>query len=122
MGKQIERELNWQVVSLKVPVEELHDAPILYIAGDQSLDFSEADIDKLRRFVEEGGLILGNADCGNKVFADSFRKLGGKLFPAYEFRELPVDCVIYTAEQFPRAKWKNPSRVWHRWHARSAFT
>ena len=53
MGRQIERELNWQVVSLKVPVEELHDAPILYIAGDQALDFSESDTAKLRQFVEE---------------------------------------------------------------------
>ena len=83
MGKQIERDLNWQIVNLKVPVEELHDAPILYIAGNQALDFTDDEQAKLRQFVEQGGMILGNADCGSPTPSpNSFRKLGKKLFPS----------------------------------------
>jgi hypothetical protein len=110
-GKQNEQNLNWQVVNLNVPVGELHDAPILYICGDQPLNFSDEEQSKLRQFVEEGGLILGNADDASKAFADSFRKLGEALFPDYEFRELPASHVIYTQEQFPRSKWKSPPSV-----------
>ena len=58
-GSQMERDLNWQIVNLKVPVDELHDAPILYISGDQELKFTDEEAAKLKQFVEGGGLIFG---------------------------------------------------------------
>jgi len=111
VGKQTERFLNWQVVTLAGAPEDLHDAPILYLAGDQVLSFSKGETEKLRLFVEQGGLILGNADCASKAFSDSFRRLGKEIAPAYEFRELPADHPIYTVEQFQRANWKNKPSV-----------
>jgi hypothetical protein len=104
-GRQIERDLNWQIVNLNVSVDEFHDAPILYISGKDSLQFTKEQEAKLKEFVESGGLILGNADCASKPFAESFRKLGTKLF-GWEFRELPEDHPIYTAEQYKRSVWK----------------
>ena len=101
----LEGFLNWQIVSLKVSVDDLHDAPILYISGSEELTLSEQEIDKLRLFVEQGGMILGNADCGSKNFAGSFKKLAGKLFPKYEFRRLPASHPIFD-EQYHAAKWK----------------
>jgi hypothetical protein len=108
VGKQIERDLNWQIVNLGVETNDLHDAPILYISGKDALGFTPEEEEKLKRFVEEGGLVLGNADCGaaNKVFADSFKKLGSKLFD-YEFRPLPDEHPIYANQQYRRVAWKN---------------
>jgi hypothetical protein len=106
-GAQIERYLNWQVVNLKGSADALHDAPILYIAGSQAMSFDAADTEKLRDFVQGGGMILGNADCGSQVFARSFTELAARLFPKYEFRELPVTHPIYNNEQFHAAKWKS---------------
>ena len=111
LGRMNERLLNWQIVNLHIDVDDLHDAPVLYIAGNQPLNFSDEQIAKLRQYVEQGGLILGNADCGSKEFADSFKALGAKLFARYEFRELPADHVIYTDQQFRRQAWKNPPVV-----------
>lgn len=105
MGKQLEKDLNWQIVNLKVPVDDLHDAPILYIAGNQNLAFSAAEEAKLKLFVQQGGMIVGNADCGSLAFANAFQKLGSKLFPDYEFRDLPKDHLIYTSP-FHYSKWK----------------
>jgi hypothetical protein len=106
VGKSMEKDLNWQVVNLEAPVEDLHDAPILYISGKDSILFNDAQVAKLRKFVEQGGLIVGNADCGNLIFANSFKKLGSKLFPTYEFRELPADHPIFVHEQFKRERWR----------------
>lgn len=102
---QIERLLNWQIVNLKVDIEELHDAPILFIAGKEALNLKKEEEDKLRLYVEQGGMIVGNADCASKPFAESFKKLGTKLFGT-EFRELPADHPIYTSQQYPARAWR----------------
>jgi len=105
-GKQLEKELNWQVVNLKVDIDDLHDAPVLYLAGNQNLTFTKEEKAKLKQYVEQGGMILGHADCNDSKFSLSFAKLGQELFPAYEFRELPPDHLIYTAHFNGRA-WNN---------------
>jgi hypothetical protein len=110
MGRQLERELRWQIVPLTGPAEDLHDAPILYLAGNQSLTLSATDEDKLRQFALQGGVILGNADCGNPLFATAFKKLGSRLFPPYEFRDLPIGHLLYDLN-YSRKNWKNPPAV-----------
>ena len=111
MSRALDNEhVNWQVVNLKVQAHELHDAPILYIAGSEPLAFGQDDMEKLRRYVEEGGMILGNADCGNNKFARSFTALGHKLFPTYEFRDLEQSHAIFKG-QFPAEKWRRRPKV-----------
>jgi hypothetical protein len=110
VGKQIERDLNWQIVGLQAPVEELLDAPILWISGKETLSFTSEEEAKLKQFVEMGGMILGHADNANRLFAQSFTKLSQKLFP-YEFRELPSEHPIYTRQAFPRTTWKKPPGI-----------
>ncbi len=105
IGRQTERDLNWQVVNLAATVEDFHDAPILYISGDGPPAITPEEEVKLRQYVEEGGMILGNADCGKKPFADAFKELAGRLFPKYELRELPANHVIYTSD-YKQSKWK----------------
>lgn len=106
MGRQRERYFTWQVVDLNAGAQDLLDAPILYVSGSSELPFSEGEVAKLRQFVEDGGLILGNADCGKKAFAESFRKLGEDMFPAQKFRELPPTHTILAGQQFRAEKWK----------------
>jgi hypothetical protein len=110
MGKQLEQDLNWQIVNLKAPMDDLHDAPILYIAGNQQLNFSAAEEKKLRQLVVQGGIIVGNADCGQLAFATSFQKLAQKLFPAYEFRELPENHLLLNSP-YSHTKWKNKAVI-----------
>jgi hypothetical protein len=111
IGKETERALNWQIVNLKAPVEELHDAPILYICGNQDLDFSDEQKQKLRQYVEQGGMILAQPDGASLKFAKSARQLGSDLFPQYEFRTLSHDHVIFTNQQFPVSKFKRKPNV-----------
>ena len=105
-GQQIEREVAWQIVPLNAPVEELHDAPILYMAGNETIALTPEQEQKLKLFIEQGGIVLGNADCASPAFTNSFRALGQKLFPLYEFTPLPENHPIYANQMFDRAKWK----------------
>ena len=110
-GVRMERDLNWQIVNLTASPEDLHDAPILFIAGSESINLGDAEVAKLRAFVEQGGMILGNADCQKEIFNKSFRALGKKLFPKYEFRALPSSHPIFKEQQYDADKWKNKPKV-----------
>jgi hypothetical protein len=109
-GRQIERELNWQIVNLDGPVDDFHDAPILYIAGNQKLELGDEHAAKIKTFVEQGGLVVGHADCSSENFAEGFKALGSRLFK-YEFAQIADNHVIFTNQQFPRSKWKSKPSV-----------
>ncbi len=112
MGKNLDgRYVNWQVVTLKGNVEDLHDSPILYLAGSEALAFSKEDVAKLKQFVQEGGLIVGNVDCGKQQFAKGFKQLGKEILPGAEFRDLPANHVIFTGQQFNATKWKTKPKL-----------
>lgn len=110
-GRATEGFYNWQTVSLSASADDLHDAPILYVTGRDAVHFTDAEQLTLRSFVEQGGMILANADCGRDAFVSSMKQLGLSLFPKYEFRELPKDHVIYTGQQYAAAKWKTHPHV-----------
>lgn len=111
IGRQAERDLNWQIVNLDAPAGEMNDAPILYIAGSEAPIFTDEHRAKLKAYVENGGMIVANADCGGTGFTTAMRKLAGELFAPREFRELPATHVLYTGEQFHRKSWKTKPSV-----------
>jgi hypothetical protein len=107
VGKEIESTLSWQIVTLQNSPEDMLDAPILYMSGAAAPRFSPEDVAKLQRYVEDGGLILGHADCSSGPFADGFKKLGEQMFPGHRFRELESTSPVYTNESFDRNAWRS---------------
>jgi hypothetical protein len=90
-----ERTLNWQVVEIERPVEQWQDAPILYISGSESVEFSPEQIGRLRTFVLQGGTILSEAACNDKGFTASMKKVYGQMFPDWPLEDLGSDHPIY---------------------------
>jgi hypothetical protein len=105
VGHQTETFRNWQIVTLQALPEDLHDAPILYLSGSDALDLNPEDAKRLKLFVQQGGLLLGNADCGKEAFTRSFQALGRSLFGG-TFRQLPPQHPAFTHEQFPAKSWR----------------
>ena len=113
ISKTIEarRALNWQVAELSGDPDDWHEAPILYVCGRDALKLTDEQEGKLRRFIEDGGLILFNADCAEgKPFAESVRELARRWYGT-DFRELPTDHPIYANEEFHRKDWARPPSV-----------
>jgi hypothetical protein len=111
LANQSETSLNWQIVNLQQPAQDLIDAPLMYMSGNEAIKLSPADMEKLKEYVNEGGIIVGHADCDAVAFAASFRKLGSDLFPGQTFKELPADHPIYTNENFPAKAWNPVPRL-----------
>jgi hypothetical protein len=105
------RPLNWQSIRIDTDPDDWHDSPILYICGHSELVLSSEQEAKLKRFVEDGGMILFNCDCPPASgFVKSAEELGEKLFQR-KFRELPSDHPIYVNEEFHRDQWAHPPTV-----------
>jgi len=92
----LEKDLHWQVVNFQVPVEEWHDAPILYVSGCRDPNFTDEQLDRLRTFVWQGGTIFSTAQCGGRAFSAAMRAACAKLFPACPLRRLPRGHVLFT--------------------------
>jgi hypothetical protein len=61
-------------------LKSLLQSPILYMSGHAAPKLSASQIELLRRYVDEGGLIFAEACCGSKEFALGFRELMDKVF------------------------------------------
>jgi len=113
-SRQFEREMNWQVVPLKRDHTDWLDAPILYFASHQKPRFTDADVAKLRSYVEAGGMIFTNADAddfagdplaklaagggsGQNGFDRYVTTLAAQLFPQYPLQDLPAGHPLYAS-------------------------
>jgi hypothetical protein len=98
VGKLKEQRFNWQVVNLNIPVEELHDAPILYVSAETPLKLSEGEKKKLRDFTDSGGTILFEASCGDKAVDLAWRKSCQEIWPEWELKALDKDHPLWAAD------------------------
>jgi hypothetical protein len=88
IGDKLGENVTWQTTSLASPVEELMASPILYITGHEFPDFTDAEKDKLGRFVRSGGTLLFEACCGSDKFTEGFRALARELWGEYPLRNI----------------------------------
>jgi hypothetical protein len=108
VGDAKEQQINWQVINLRVPVEELHDAPILYISAESELKLSDGEKKKLREFTDSGGTIFFEASCGNRDVNLAWRKTCREIWPDWELTKLDKTHPLWTAD----LKIANPPLLW----------
>lgn len=90
-----QNEINWQRVSLDIPVERWGASPVAYLACNASINLTDVQAANLRRFLDLGGLLVANPDAGSDRFRASVRALGQRLFPGRSFQRLPADHPLY---------------------------
>jgi hypothetical protein len=104
--------LTWQIVdSDAATVEELLQAPIIYVNGHEAPVFDERGKKNLRDAIEQGGFLLAEACCSRPGFDQGFRALMKQLFPD------PGDDLHLLGAEHPiwRAKYPLDSRVRPLW-------
>ena len=73
------------------------ELPVLLFAGHNKFALSDELRPKLARFVMDGGTILGDACCGWKDFADSFRREMELIFPDRPLHKMLPDEPVYSS-------------------------
>jgi hypothetical protein len=95
-SNELERPLNWQVVPVDRPWLDWTDSPILYMASDKPPILGEGDRQKIKQYIENGGMLLTQADSGHEDFSRFVEDLGKQLFPQYPWADLPADSVLFS--------------------------
>ena len=94
--KELERPLNFQVVSIERDWTDWTDSPILYLASHVAPKLTDEQIDNIRKFIEAGGLLYTQADGAAPAFDQYAAELAKKLFPQYPFITVPKDHLVYS--------------------------
>jgi len=95
--RQLERQINWQVVGIEHTWDEWFDSPVVYIASHQAPKVSDRDFNELQKFVMAGGLIFTHAD-GSSANFDQWvvNDLATKIAPGRRMTPIPDSDSIYS--------------------------
>ncbi len=69
--------------------------PVLFFSGTRTLKVDPKQVEQLRRYVLDGGMLVCDSIAGSPYFYNSVRKLVAAAFPEYAVRELPLDHPVY---------------------------
>ncbi len=72
--------------------EDLFNFPFLYMNGHGNIRFTDAEVDRLRRYLLSGGFLFADDNYG---MDESFRREIGRVFPERDLVEVPFDHPIY---------------------------
>ncbi|MBI5864606.1 MAG: DUF4159 domain-containing protein [Planctomycetes bacterium] len=100
--RNLERLFNWQIISLDNTIEDLLEAPVLYVSGAGTWEFNEAERLRLQQYVDRGGMILAAAPPGKSEFRTSIEELARDLWPRLRLQRLrPTHPLLSGAVQTP---------------------
>ena len=95
--------LSWHVVDTPTAaLEDLLQAPVLWISGKTAFQLGPDAGPRLRRYIDEGGFIFAEACCPSSGdFDRRLRQLVGEIFPEpeYRLRLLPPEHPAWNAEE-----------------------
>ncbi len=108
-----QRDLTWQVVNAAAAtVEDLLQAPVLFMNGRETPVFTPEEKRRLRDYVDRGGFLFAEGCCDGTAFDEGFQQLMRDVFPEQEYRLrlLPPEHPIWRAElpvdpKFARPLW-----------------
>ncbi len=99
--RRFERLLNWQIVNLEHSINDLLEAPILYMSGHQRWTFSDEEVAKLREYCLRGGMMLGVSCCSKDEFSEGYKELASRMFPEFKYQQVPKERELIGAAAFP---------------------
>ena len=79
-------------------IEDLLEAPILYLHGTKAWDFGEEEIKRLREYRDRGGLLLAVCPKEAREFRASMEKLALDVFPGYKLRRLAARDPLFSGQ------------------------
>ena len=80
---------------LKLTDPAIFNAPVIYMTGHETFALSAEEKAALKKYLENGGFLFGEACCGRKGFDMSFREMIRSVLPDKPLTRIPVTAPIF---------------------------
>jgi len=99
--------------------------PLIFMTGHYDFEFTEKEIEELRRFLNKGGILVASAAAGLKPFDTAFRREIKRVLPQSDLIKLPPSHPIFAmgwnrifeVEYAPAALRDNPNLQYPEFYA-----
>lgn len=96
-----EAPLSWQVVNIHSPVAQWLNSPILFISGNRDPKFTQAQIRRLRTYIDDGGLVYCSPVENSNRFRRAMIKYAREVVRnRYEFKLLSPKSDLMTMQPY----------------------
>ena len=104
LSDQREGELNWQAIDIDAaPPEAWLMSPVLYLSSGQRVALNPEQRQRLKRYLDMGGLLVTCAENRSSAFNQSIRELAGQMYPQHELKRLdPGDPLCRSWHQLTK--------------------
>ncbi len=80
---------------LRLTDPAIFSSPVIYMTGHEAFQLSPAEKAALKKYLENGGFLFGEACCGRKGFDLSFREMIRSVLPDKPLAQIPVTAPIF---------------------------
>ncbi|MBK9119151.1 MAG: DUF4159 domain-containing protein [Phycisphaerales bacterium] len=101
-SRSFERLMNWQIVKLDSTLDELLEAPVLYLYGTGRTEYTPVEAQKIREYCLRGGLVFAVSGDASGTFRRSIEELARQAFPELTLRPVSAEHPLLSGVvQFP---------------------
>ncbi len=75
---------------------QVYNFPLIYMHGRQQFQFNKQERDRLRQYLEQGGVLFADSCCGAKLFDKSFREMLQQVYPDKKLERIPLDHELFS--------------------------
>lgn len=97
-NRSLERLLNWQIMRLDSPIEDLLESQVLYLCGEDAWNFTDTDIQRIREYCRRGGMLFAVASKDSRKFQQSMEELAKKVFPDFPLRPIGKEHPLFSGK------------------------
>lgn len=75
---------------------QVFNFPLIYMHGRQQFQMNKQERDRLKQYLEQGGVLFADSCCGAKLFDKSFREMLQQVFPDKKLDRIPLEHELFS--------------------------
>ena len=90
-GRELKIRTHVRDELLDITDDALFDYHLVFMHGRTAFHLTDAERQRLKQYVERGGMLLADSICASRAFTESFRREMAAIFPDRKLERIPVD-------------------------------